>query len=141
MHDIVFDYYYLSIDREQRIYDVVYSIIMSIEEIKDLNLTEDEFKAGLYYASPERKKFVDVIALVQNLTYDLKKLTNETECRLCTVKDCNNCIDNNKFFAEEPSHCKKVCRIDCPKRYYICCSECIESCLYRCYKDGKKSEN
>ena len=48
MHDIVFDYYYLSIDREQRIYDVVYSIIMSIEEIKDLNLTEDEFKAGLH---------------------------------------------------------------------------------------------
>lgn len=107
MHDIVFDYYYLSIDREQRIYDVVYSIIMSIEEIKDLNLTEDEFKAGLYYASPERKKFVDVIALVQNLTYDLKKLTNETECRLCTIKDCDKCIDNDKFFAEEPTHSRK----------------------------------
>lgn len=123
MHDIVFDYYYLAIDREQRIYDVVHSIVMSIEEIKDLNLTEDEFKAGLHYASPERKyftaqgmKFVDVVAIVQNLTYDLKKLTNETECRLCTVKDCNNCIGNNKFFAEE-------------------------SCLYRCYKDGKKCEN
>ena len=148
MHDIVFDYYYLAIDREQRIYDVVYSIIMSIEEIKDLNLTEEEFKAGLHYSSPERKyftaqgkKFVDIIALVQNFTYDLNKEIKEKECRLCTVKNCNNCTDNNKFFVKELAHEGKVCKLDCPEGYWICCNDCKESCLYRCYKDGKKCEN
>ena len=39
----------------------------------------------------------------------------ETECRLCTIKDCDKCIDNDKFFAEEPTHSRKVCKIDCPK--------------------------
>ena len=68
MYDVVFDYYYLAVDREQRIYDVVYSIIMFIEEIKDLNLTKEEFKAGLHDSSTERKyftaqgnKFVDIM--------------------------------------------------------------------------------
>ena len=54
VHDGIFDYYYIVEDKEEPIYNVVQNIIMSVEGIKDLNLTQEEYDAGLHYDSAER---------------------------------------------------------------------------------------
>ena len=28
------------------------------------------------------------------------------------------------------------CSLDCPKEWYVCCKNCEESCLFRCYKSN-----
>ena len=61
---------------------------------------QEEYDAGLHYDSAERKnytawgkEFVDITALIQNVTYDINKEIKEIECRNCHSKECYNCKD------------------------------------------------
>ena len=142
VHDGIFNHYYIVEDKEEPIYNVVQNIIMSVEEIKDLNLTQEEYDAGLHYDSAERnnytawgKEFVDITALIQNVTYDINKEIKEIECKNCQSKECSNCKDNDKYTCVEV-HDMDGCSLDCPKELYVCCKNCEESCLFRCYKSN-----
>lgn len=157
-HDTTFDSYVLTISKKD-LYYFLKELLNSINEFIELNLSKNEYEAGILVDDESRAEFqfrdlyskiawendfVDLDAFIGNLNCAiLSNKDNNDDCFLCVNKEtdlCKSCFVNDTF--TNNYKCSRnprgeytfSCKYDCQKRRQICCEECEEkdTCEYKC---------
>lgn len=140
----------------------LHNLLFSIDEFKELNLSQNEYDNGVDVEDDSRPKFhftsshdvynseswkediVDLDAFVQNVTRDIKIAQDiEEDCFGCVHENtevCNKCMVNEKltnlYEAERKPKGRftMACKYDCFRSFYICCKECSQKdkCPNKC---------
>ncbi|QVK17751.1 hypothetical protein KHQ81_13000 [Mycoplasmatota bacterium] len=155
------EFYTCEVD-SKKLNEFIHNLLFSIDEFRELNLSQTEFDAGVKVDDPNRGKykftsrydvetpdswktdFIDLDAFERNVLGNLYMLKHYGEdCFCCTyegTEKCNSCKSNPKFgyhykSSREPrGKYTFACQFDCFKSRYICCEECDEKnmCSKRC---------
>ena len=144
-------------DGEEYLRNAIFSfldyLMKEVPEIRQLNLTFEEWERGLrdpgdpgrpmfkfitlydrYAEESWKSDFIDLDALKQNMAYRLvRPQDHSSDCVICENADtalCNTCIYNPAYQSHYTSrrkpkgNRKTACKFDCVLGYYICCTEC-----------------
>ena len=148
-------------------YKYVDSILKSIDEFNELNLSYTEYKNGIgvedesrgkylftsiYSSTKEENDFIDLDACVRNIANAIIIEMEPDDCFCCSNSNsdkCNECILNEKFrnhfiYKREPKFPYTFsCKYDCEKTFYICCEECTTNngCEYKCKSKSSECGN
>lgn len=151
------DWHYKYIN-ENKLFDYVHATLFSIPEFEELNLSQNEYEAGIKVNDDSRAKynfcsaydvatedswkddFIDLDAFVRNVDIELRtKLNDNDDCFFCINKDteeCKTCSLNKNFKSNyrgdrTPKGDYTIsCAFDCVgKGYAICCVECQDKSI------------